>query len=96
MCTEYDVCVTCYNSKGPDDFRYPKNKLRKQHVPESQRMTYWKNDAGDVSLSKPISLTPLNPDAYALKNDSAGVEELKQASTFLEACYTYTLKVVVV
>jgi hypothetical protein len=42
---EYDVCVACFNGKGPDAFRYPKNKLRKLTVPESQRRTYWKNDA---------------------------------------------------
>eukprot|EP00698_Gefionella_okellyi_P020152 TRINITY_DN6297_c0_g1_i1.p1 TRINITY_DN6297_c0_g1~~TRINITY_DN6297_c0_g1_i1.p1 ORF type:complete len:1269 (+),score=363.22 TRINITY_DN6297_c0_g1_i1:61-3867(+) len=80
----YDVCPKCYNSKGPDAFKYPKNRLAPASVPESQRLTYWKNAAEDVQLVKPIQLTPLNPDAYASKGDAQGIAELKAASAYLQ------------
>ena len=81
---EYDVCVTCYQTRGMDDFKYPKTRLAPASVPESHRVTYWKSTDGTVSLTKPIKLTPLNPDAFCARNDTASVEELKQASAYLQ------------
>ncbi|GKT32912.1 CLU domain containing protein like protein, partial [Aduncisulcus paluster] len=73
---QYHLCENCYSSVPALELAVKKENLIPRVVPERQRVTYWKNEEGEVSLTKPLALTPLNPDAHVAPRPSEEVGKL--------------------
>eukprot|EP00771_Trimastix_marina_P000058 gnl/Trimastix_PCT/1058.p1 GENE.gnl/Trimastix_PCT/1058~~gnl/Trimastix_PCT/1058.p1 ORF type:complete len:1404 (-),score=522.83 gnl/Trimastix_PCT/1058:348-4559(-) len=74
----FDLCLSCYatacrqyEEDGREILRYPIPRFTKKRVPQQERLVYWKHETtGDIQAEEPIETTPLNPDAYASRNEA--------------------------
>ncbi|KAG9395182.1 Translation initiation factor eIF3 subunit 135 [Carpediemonas membranifera] len=80
---EFDVCTECH-SAGKHRNVIPDAKLTRYKVPTSMREVYWKNEeTGVVMATRPIELTPVQPESAESAADLQAAVE-KAVADFLD------------
>ncbi|GKT13129.1 hypothetical protein ADUPG1_010200, partial [Aduncisulcus paluster] len=73
---KYKMCEECFSSFSSKEIKMNKMYFEQKIIPESQRITFWKDESSNIFFSKPVILTPLNPDTFSAPRSADVVSDI--------------------